>query len=485
MERLRFGRYETLRLIASGGMAKVYVGRASGPAGFERLVAVKVMHDHIANDPDLGQTFLDEARLAAGIRHPNVVPTLDVAEDGRFLVMELIDGASLRDILRGRREPLDVGLSLRIALDMLEGLHAAHEHKDRDGRSLQIVHRDVSPHNILVGSDGVSRLTDFGIAYAEARLTSTRAGKLKGKMPYMAPEQLRGKQVDRRVDVYAAGCVLWEMLAGERMFSADNDAALACLVLDGPKRTPSAVNARVPAALDDACMQALRPRDARFQNARAFADALEHAADEARIPIARTRDIAALTDGLRPSLAPEETASTTLPPQIALLAEAATTHTQTVDVGDSDLPAAARPVIVSSISSSIPSVEMEGTSASLVAPVERTSSAAPGRVAIATLLAAIVGVTAWFAFRETPAAATSSVASAARVEAASVSLPPKPPPKMSLVSAPQSAAPVPPKRPLPQVARPPAPAPKPPPAATSAAPASAPPSSTVLHPPTL
>jgi eukaryotic-like serine/threonine-protein kinase len=335
----------------------------------------------------------------------------------------------------------------------------------------------------------VSRLTDFGIAYAEARLTSTRAGKLKGKMPYMAPEQLRGKQVDRRVDVYAAGCVLWEMLAGERMFSADNEAALACLVLDGAKRTPSSVNASVPAALEDACMQALLPRDARFQNARAFADALEHAADDARIPIARTRDVAALTDGLRPSLAPEETASTTLPPQIALLAEAATTHTQTVDVGDSDLPAAVRPVIVSSVSSSIPSVEMEGTSASLVAPVERTSSAAPGRLAVATLLAAIVGVTTWFALRETPAEATSSAASAAKLEAASVSVPPKPAPKTNVAKAPESATPPAPKapprlatpRPLPPAPSTPAASPKPSPSA-KAAPASPAPASSVLHP---
>ena len=231
MDRMRFGRYETLRRIASGGMASVYLGRAVGPAGFERLVAIKVMHEHILGDPEFSGMFLDEARLAAKIRHPNVVPTLDVALDGRFLVMEFVEGASLRDVLKQRideeKGPLAVSTSLRIILDTLAGLQAAHELHDRDGTPLRLVHRDISPHNILVGVDGIARITDFGIALAEARLTSTKSGQLKGKLPYMAPEQLEADDVDRRVDVYATGCVLWEMLAGQRLFAAKSEGALA------------------------------------------------------------------------------------------------------------------------------------------------------------------------------------------------------------------------------------------------------------------
>jgi serine/threonine-protein kinase len=298
MSRQHFGRYETLRPIASGGMASVYLGRALGPAGFERLVAIKVMHEHIVGDPDFRTMFLDEARLAARIRHPNVVPTLDVAEDGRFLVMEYVEGASLREVLRRRRDaeagPIAVDVALRVALDVIDGLHAAHELADGDGGPLNLVHRDVSPHNILVGVDGVSRITDFGIAFAEARMTNTKSGQLKGKMPYMAPEQLDSGGVDRRVDVYAAACVLWEMLAGRRLFVADSEAALARKVLAGPPHGIREVNAAVPEAVDAACMQALASPETRFRSALAFAEALEGAARDVGIAIARPRLVAEL-----------------------------------------------------------------------------------------------------------------------------------------------------------------------------------------------
>jgi serine/threonine-protein kinase len=324
MERLQYGRYETLGLIASGGMASVYLGRARGPAGFERLVAIKVMHEHIAGDPEFSSMFLDEARLAARIRHPNVVPTIDVSEDGRIIVMEYVEGASLSAILRHLRAQdaavLELPVTLRIVLDVLDGVHAAHELRDKDGTAVHLVHRDISPHNVLCGIDGISRITDFGIAYAESRLTSTRDGMLKGKMPYMAPEQLQGKEVDRRVDVYAAGCVLWELLTGQRLFSADNDAALACGILAGPDRTPRQVRFDVPGALDDACMQALLPVDRRFVSAQAFAEALESAANEAGIGVARPRAVAEVAKAahvsipLPPSSRMEASASTEAPP---------------------------------------------------------------------------------------------------------------------------------------------------------------------------
>ncbi len=309
----RMGRYETLRKIAAGGMATVYVGRAMGPAGFERLVAVKVMHEHIAEDPEFSAMFLDEARLAARIRHPNVVPTLDVAEDGHYIVMDLVEGASLRDVLYHRRDeglgPMPVSAALRIILDTLEGLQAAHTLLGPDGNPLNIVHRDISPHNILVGIDGISRITDFGIAYAEARLTQTASGQLKGKMPYMAPEQLEGHALDQRVDVYAAGCVLWEMLVGKRLFAGPNEAALAVKVLQGPTVSPRQHNPEVPPEIDEVCMRALASKHERFASAFALIEALEDASEKANVRVARPRTVAAFTEGIRFELTPDDHAA--------------------------------------------------------------------------------------------------------------------------------------------------------------------------------
>lgn len=355
MERLRFGRYETLRRIASGGMASVYLGRAVGPAGFERLVAIKVMHEHILGDPEFSGMFLDEARLAAKIRHPNVVPTLDVAEDGRFIVMEFVEGASLRDILREHAEagkgPLPIEVSLRIIVDALAGMHAAHELKDRDGTPLRLVHRDISPHNILVGVDGIARITDFGIALAEARLTSTKSGQLKGKLPYMAPEQLENDSVDRRVDVYAAGCVLWEMLAGRRLFAAKNEGALALMIMQGPDERPSALNPKVPAAIDAACMQAIAAVDERFRTAEAFSDALEAAAQESAVVLARPRDMVRLLQS--PSLVVSLAGDVPPAAAMAVIDAARTAAVDGVAV-DAKMPSVAVPLVAEEGGTTVP-----------------------------------------------------------------------------------------------------------------------------------
>jgi serine/threonine protein kinase len=294
---LRLDRYELLEPIASGGMATVYRGRALGAGGFERLVAIKVMHEHLAVDPDFVTMFLDEARLAANIRHPNVVPTFDVQEDahGVFIVLEYIEGSSLHGVLRVLRrhgEILPVGVTLRIMFDVLAGLHAAHDLVNMEGRPLGLVHRDVSPQNILVGNDGMGRITDFGIARAESRLTTTRGGQLKGRIAYMSPEVIRSERANRQSDVYAAGVVLWEMLTGESLFVADNDAALMACVLGGPKRTPREVNPEVPWQLDEVCMRALEEPSDRYRTAAAFAEGLERAAEKASTPIAMPRLVA-------------------------------------------------------------------------------------------------------------------------------------------------------------------------------------------------
>jgi serine/threonine protein kinase len=221
----RLGRYELLGELASGGMATVYLGRARGIGGFERLVAVKCCHAHLREDADFVSMFLDEARLAAKIHHPNVVPTLDVGDaEELYLVMEYCEGDRLATLVNraaSRDGFMPVDVVLRIMVDVLQGLHAAHELTDTSGRPLQIVHRDVTPQNILVGVDGVSRLVDFGVAKAEARANTTKDGALKGKIAYMAPEQIGEHEVSRQSDVFSAGVVLWEALASKRLFRSE------------------------------------------------------------------------------------------------------------------------------------------------------------------------------------------------------------------------------------------------------------------------
>src|SRR5262245_8712969 len=293
----RVGRYETISVIASGGMATVYLARALGAGGFERLVAIKVMHPHIAHEQEFVDMFLDEARLAARIRHPNVVPMIDVSTRDRdvFLVMDYVEGGSLYTVLRALRKrsrllPLD--MALRIFLDVLGGLHAAHELVGENGAPLNLVHRDVSPQNVLVGIDGVARITDFGIARAEARLSSTRGGQIKGKLGYMSPEQVRSEPIDRRCDVYASSVVLWEMLTGRKAIQADNDGALVQQILAGITESPLVRNPLIPAEIASVCMRALRipPRE-RFASAADFADAIEEAARFHGVIIASPRAV--------------------------------------------------------------------------------------------------------------------------------------------------------------------------------------------------
>ncbi|HSN96833.1 MAG TPA: serine/threonine-protein kinase, partial [Candidatus Nanopelagicales bacterium] len=307
---LRAGRYETLRPIASGGMATVYLGRALGGGGFERAVAIKVLHPHVAAEPEFVAMFLDEARLAAQIHHPNVVATLDLVEDPLFLVMEYIEGPSLYGLMRAckkHRQPFPISIALRIFLDALAGLHAAHDLVGPGGQPLNLVHRDVSPQNVLVGSDGISRITDFGVARAESRISSTRGGALKGKLGYMSPEQIKAKPVDRRSDVYAAGAVLYEMLTGERLFQADNEAALISNILSGPEHGPRAIATAVPEALDAACLRSLASNASdRYPSAAAFAEAIERAiAQSPGCSIASSRAVATLVKGLELHVLPQ------------------------------------------------------------------------------------------------------------------------------------------------------------------------------------
>ncbi|HEY1958656.1 MAG TPA: serine/threonine-protein kinase, partial [Polyangiaceae bacterium] len=227
----RLDRFELVAELAQGGMATVYLARFVGVAGFKRFVAIKRLHPHLAKEQDFIQMFLDEARLASRLHHPNVVPILEIGMQGEqyYLVMEYIEGDTVGHLMaraQNVNRKIPVPIVVRIMLDTLTGLHAAHELADDDGRPLGLLHRDVSPQNILVGIDGVARVTDFGIAKSrDAAAAPTTEGVLKGKLGYMAPEYMRGEAaVDRRADVFALGVVLWEALAGRRLFRGANDA---------------------------------------------------------------------------------------------------------------------------------------------------------------------------------------------------------------------------------------------------------------------
>ncbi|MBN1607653.1 MAG: protein kinase [Polyangiaceae bacterium] len=284
------GRYALYDAIASGGMASVHLGRLIGPAGFSRTVAIKRLHENYAKDPEFVAMLLDEARLAARINHPNVVSTLDVVASGPELlvVMEYIAGESLAALIRTCREaghPPPIPVVVDIAIGMLRGLHAAHEATGEGGQPLNIVHRDVSPQNVLVGSDGVTRVVDFGVAKAAGRTQQTQSGAIKGKPGYMAPEQVMGAPATRAVDTYSASVVLWEALTCERLFMGDTDATTVYHVLKNRVPAPSFIRSEIPPALDAVVVRGLRgDPSARWGNAKAMADALEATAK----PVARS-----------------------------------------------------------------------------------------------------------------------------------------------------------------------------------------------------
>ena len=275
------GRCEMFDEIASGGMATIHLGRMLGAGGFTRTVAIKRLHSHLAHDPEFVDMFLDEANIVARIRHPNVVATLDLVEEegDLFIIMEYVEGLNFGLLLRAARdrgERPPPGISVRIVTDTLHGLHAAHDAHDERGKSLGLVHRNVSPENILVGVDGFPRVLDFGVARAFGRATSTRHGQVKGKLAYMAPEQVLGEPLDRRTDVFAASAVLWQALTGHRLFKAKSAVELAHRVLNLKIEPPSKVTPDVPKKFDGIVLRGLEiDPTQRWKSAAAMAEALE------------------------------------------------------------------------------------------------------------------------------------------------------------------------------------------------------------------
>jgi serine/threonine-protein kinase len=258
-------------------MATVHLARFHGEAGFLRTVVVKRLHPQFAKDPDFVCMFLDEARLASRVRHPNVVSVHDVVDHrGELLLaMDYVHGVALSTLMGAANgAPVAIPIALALVRDLLAGLHAAHETHDTDGESMQIVHRDVSPQNLMVGEDGVARVVDFGIASATARLQTTGEGQIKGKISYMAPEQIRGQKVDRRVDVFAAGIVLWQLLTGSQ-FAAGVPEQRIHFILRAKYKKPSELNGGVSPQLDAVVMKALSANPAeRFRTAEEFSRAL-------------------------------------------------------------------------------------------------------------------------------------------------------------------------------------------------------------------
>lgn len=280
----RIGRYQLCFELASGGMASVHLARAEGTPGFQKLVALKRIHPHLAREQEYVDMFLDEARIASSITHPNVCSVFDFGEaDGEyFIAMEYLVGEPLSRVHRRivanaeqRISPLLPARMARIIAQACEGLHAAHELRDAGGASLEVVHRDVSAENLFVTYDGTTQVVDFGIAHARQRLHSTDSGQVKGTFPYMAPEQMTAASVDRRVDVWALGAVLWELLTLRRLFLRDTDVNTMYAVLSSEIEPPSSYRSDVPPELDEVVLKALRRNpDERWQTAREMGKAL-------------------------------------------------------------------------------------------------------------------------------------------------------------------------------------------------------------------
>lgn len=280
---LVLGRYELLVPVAKGGMAQVWAARLSGTRGFQKTVAIKTMLPNLTEDPQFEGMFLDEAALASRVRHPNAVEIMDLGEDAGilYLVMEWIDGEPLSIVMKHalQKGGMPIKIAVRIVMQACAGLHAAHELKDDSGKPVGLVHRDVSPQNILVTYTGVVKVVDFGVAKATGRVSAeTSAGQIKGKAAYMSPEQATGGEIDRRTDLFAMGILLYMMTTGKHPFRRENSAqTLTAICSDDPIKPPSAVVAGYPRELEKIVLKTLSKRPAdRFQTGNALQKALDN-----------------------------------------------------------------------------------------------------------------------------------------------------------------------------------------------------------------
>ena len=273
----RLGDYVLGRRIGAGGMAAVFAARQKGPLDLGRLVAVKVMSTALVGDASYERLFLREAGIATRLEHPYVVRVYEVGEaDGTlFIAMEFVHGASLRALCNAVNGPLPLAIALRLLADTADALHAAHELCDAEGKPLSLVHQDVSPHNIMVTYDGVTKLLDFGVARIGA-MDASRTETIRGKPAYLAQEQINSKRIDRRTDVFQLGIVAFELLTGEKLFAGETALEVYSAIGAGKIRQLASVAPNIPRAIADVCQRALSHEpDDRYPSAEAFAQALE------------------------------------------------------------------------------------------------------------------------------------------------------------------------------------------------------------------
>jgi serine/threonine-protein kinase len=278
---MRLGRYEVDELLARGGMGEVYRGRLVAAHGFERPLVIKMIRTELLANERAALMFIDEARMAAGLHHRNILQIVDFDrfDDGAFLVTELVEGCDLRVLLTYLRAPPRYEVALTIIAELAAGLHAAHEAHGIDGAPLNLVHRDVSPSNVLLGRQGEIKLSDFGVAKARLRSYHTVSGSIKGKAPYMAPEQILGDHVDRRADVFSLGVLLFEVTTRARLYSGKGDATAMKLIIDGYVPEPAELRPGYPPELAAIVRRALaRDPDQRYQTAQAMIDDIDAAA---------------------------------------------------------------------------------------------------------------------------------------------------------------------------------------------------------------
>ena len=397
------GRYRLIAELAHGGMGDVYLGVARGPAGFNKLMVIKQLRPALADDEQFLAMFLEEARLAARLNHPNVVQTVEVGNEGKryFLAMEYLEGQSLQRMRQriGKDRPFPLGPHLRILVETLQGLHYAHELVDIDGTALGVVHRDATPHNIFVTYDGQVKVVDFGIAKAMDSSLETRTGELKGKVAYMPPEQASAKRVDRRADVFAVGVMLWEAVTGRRMWKGVNEIAIMHALFAGEIPSPRSVDPRVPEELDRICRIALSPTpEYRYATAAEMAGELEAylaqigdrsgARDISRLVteafVADRKEMKDIIDGQLRMLRTADSQNRAVVPKADLTGLVAPSDAMSVPrVSTAQLDASAAPSFTSG-----------GTASSMkVAPQPPAPSKAP-RVVVGLMAAAAVGLVA-------------------------------------------------------------------------------------------